>query len=140
MFPSTIRSQRGGSVPARALPGRDGQWIFLATEFFWRTPPTPEAREIFLGQVCPGMQIDTLDDWVAIYRAAGLTDIEVESGPFEMMTSHGFLADEGFGHSLAIMGRVMSRAAYMRKMMWLMSRMQHAVPYLGYILVCGTKS
>lgn len=27
----------------------------LATEFFWRKPLPPEAREIFLGQVCPGM-------------------------------------------------------------------------------------
>src|SRR5437764_13907024 len=27
----------------------------LATEFFWRQPPTPEAKEIFLGQVCPGL-------------------------------------------------------------------------------------
>ncbi len=33
----------------------------LATEFFWREPPPPEAREIFLGQVCPGMQVDTLE-------------------------------------------------------------------------------
>src|SRR5207245_3619837 len=27
--------------------------MVLATEFFWRQPPTEEAREIFLGQVCP---------------------------------------------------------------------------------------
>jgi ubiquinone/menaquinone biosynthesis C-methylase UbiE len=26
----------------------------LATEFIWRRPPSKEAREIFLGQVCPG--------------------------------------------------------------------------------------
>ena len=73
----------------------------LATEFFWRKPPTPQAREIFLGQVCPGMQVDTLEDWVAIYQAAGLADIRVELGPFEMMTPRGFLADEGLGQSWA---------------------------------------
>ena len=33
----------------------------LATEFYWRTPPTPEAREVFLGQVCPGMRIQAMD-------------------------------------------------------------------------------
>lgn len=111
----------------------------LATEFFWREPPTPEAREVFLGQVCPGMQVDTLEDWVKLYEAAGLSDIQVQSGPFEMMTPRGFLSDEGFARSLAIMGRVMSRLSYLRKMVWLMPRIQRAVPYLGYILVCGAK-
>ena len=43
----------------------------LATEFYWRTPPTAEARQVFLGQVCPGMQFDTLEDWVRIYSAPG---------------------------------------------------------------------
>lgn len=111
----------------------------LATEFFWREPPTPEAREIFLGQVCPGMQIDTLEDWVALYQAAGVRDVQVESGPFEMMTPRGFLADEGLAHSMAVMGRCMTRLSYLRKMAWLMPRIQRAVPYLGFILVCGTK-
>jgi SAM-dependent methyltransferase len=111
----------------------------LATEFFWRKPPTPEAREVFLGQVCPGMQIDGLDDWVAIYREAGLNEVQVESGPFEMMTPRGFLGDEGLGRSAAIMGRVMTHLSYLRKMAWLMPRIQRAVPYLGYILICGTK-
>jgi len=111
----------------------------LATEFFWREPPTPEAREVFLGQVCPGMQIDTLEDWMTLYRAAGLRDVQVESGPFEMMTPRGFLVDEGLARTLAVMGRCISRLSYLRKMTWLMPRIQRAVPYLGFILICGTK-
>ena len=46
----------------------------LATEFCWREPPTDTAREVFLGQVCPGLQFDTLDDWIQLYRAAGLSE------------------------------------------------------------------
>jgi hypothetical protein len=38
------------------------------------------------------------------------------------------------------MSRVAGRPAYARKMAWLMPRMAKAVPYLGYIIVCGTKS
>ena len=34
---------------------------------------------------------------------------------------------------------VASRPAYLRKMAWLMPRMARAVPYLGYIVVAGTK-
>jgi SAM-dependent methyltransferase len=113
--------------------------MVLATEFFWRQPPTEEAREIFLGQVCPGMQLDQLDGWVRIYKDAGLSAIEVRSGPFEMMTPRGFIQDEGFVNAFACMLRGLSRAAYMRKMAWLMPRISRAVPYLGYILVGGLK-
>jgi len=113
--------------------------MVLATEFFWRQPPTEEAREIFLGQVCPGMQLDQLDGWVRMYKDAGLSAIEVRSGPFEMMTPRGFIQDEGFVNAFACMLRGLSRAAYMRKMAWLMPRISRAVPYLGYILVGGLK-
>jgi hypothetical protein len=112
----------------------------LATEFFWRQPPTPEAKEIFLGQVCPGLEFDTIEDWVRLYEGAGLTGLETETGPFEMMTPRGFLADEGFARCLAIMGRVAGRPAHLRKMAWLMPRMARAVPYLGYIVVAGAKA
>lgn len=88
----------------------------LATEFFWREPPTPEAREVFLGQVCPGMQVDTLEEWVRLYEGAGLGNTQVVSGPFEMMTPAGFLSDEGVANCLAIMGRTMTRLSYLRKM------------------------
>ena len=85
------------------------------------------------------MQFDTLDDWVRLYTAAGLSDVQVETGPFDMMTPHGFLHDEGFANSAAVMGRAMSRLSYARKMARLMPRVARAVPYLGYILVSGTK-
>jgi ubiquinone/menaquinone biosynthesis C-methylase UbiE len=111
----------------------------LATEFMWRRPPSEEAREIFLGQVCPGLRFDTREDWVRIYGEAGLENIQVDEGPFEMMTPKGFVADEGAGRMFAIMGRVMTRPSYVRKMAWLMPRMRRAVPFLGYIVVAGRK-
>lgn len=111
----------------------------LATEFFWRSRPSEEAKEIVLGQVCPGLEFDTVEDWVQIYEAAGLSPIETETGPFEMMTLRGFLADEGMARSMGIMGRVAIRPAHVRKMAWLMPRMARAVPYLGYIVVAAMK-
>jgi ubiquinone/menaquinone biosynthesis C-methylase UbiE len=111
----------------------------LATEFMWRRPPSKEAREIFLGQVCPGLRFDTADEWVQIYTDAGLAEIEIDEGPFDMMTPKGFMQDEGVTRSLAVMGRVMTRPAYIKKMAWLMPRMRRAVPYLGYIVVSGQK-
>jgi SAM-dependent methyltransferase len=112
----------------------------LASEFLWREPPTAEARQIFLGEVCPGLQFESLNDWIEIYEGAGLVAIETDTGPFEMMSPKGFLADEGFAHSLAIIGRVAARPANIRKMAWLMPRMSKAVPYLGYVIVAGRKS
>jgi SAM-dependent methyltransferase len=112
----------------------------LATEFVWRTTPTAEARSIFLGEVCPGLQFDTVDEWIALYRDAGLDDIKVVTGPFAMMTPRGFVADEGIRHCLAVMAQGVSRRAYLRKMAWLLPRMQRAVPYLGYVVVSGDKT
>src|SRR5918999_1625060 len=112
----------------------------LATEFMWRRPPSKEAREVFLGQVCPGLRFDTADDWVRIYTQAGLSEIEIDEGPFEMMTPKGFVQDEGVRGTLSVMGRVMTRLAYMKKMAWLMPRMRRAVAYLGYIVVSGKKA
>jgi SAM-dependent methyltransferase len=111
----------------------------LATEFMWRRPPSEEAREVFLGQVCPGLKFDTVEDWKHIYSEAGLTDLHIAEGPFEMMTPRGFIADEGVAGTLTVIGRVVARPAYMKKMMWLMPRMRRTVPYLGYIVVAGRK-
>jgi hypothetical protein len=55
-----------------------------------------------------------------------------------MMTTRGFLADEG-AHAAAVMARGLMRPAYLRKMVWLMPRMARAVPYLGYVLVKARK-
>lgn len=110
----------------------------LATEFYWRKPPTDEAREVFLGQVCPGLRFDSVEEWVSIYGGAGLTNIRTDTGPFEMMTPRGFLADEGW-HAATVCARAMTRASYLKKMAWLMPRMARAVPYLGYIVVAADR-
>ena len=110
----------------------------LATEFYWRSPPTAEARQLFLGEVCPGLRFDSVEEWVQIYAGAGLAEMRTTTGPFAMMTARGFLTDEG-AHAFAVMGRALSRPAYVRKMAWLMPRMMRAVPYLGYIVVAGSK-
>jgi SAM-dependent methyltransferase len=134
----TMFTDRPKAAAELARVARPGGRV-LATEFYWRTPPTPEAREVFLGQVCPGMHFDTVEDWVRIYAAAGLTGLDTQTGPFEMMIAWGFLADEGPARCLAIMSTVAGRPAYTRKMAWLMPRMAKAVPYLGYIVIAGTK-
>ncbi|GAC1636381.1 MAG: hypothetical protein NVS4B2_24670 [Chloroflexota bacterium] len=85
------------------------------------------------------MQVDSLGEWAALYRQAGLVDLQVRIGPFEMMTPKGFLGDEGFLQSLTIMGRVMMHPSFICKMARLMPRIRRAVPYLGYIVIAGTK-
>lgn len=111
----------------------------LATELCWRTPPSDQGRQVFLGRVCPAMFFDTIDDWVGMYRSAGLVNVETETGAFEMMTPRGFLADEGPVRSLVIMAKVAAPPANVAKMAPLMLKMAKAVPYLGYVLVAGDK-
>ena len=97
-------------------------------------------REIFLGQVCPGMQFDNLEEWKEIYRSAGLTDLQVKTGPFEMMTARGFISDEGIVNSFRVMARAMTSGTALRRMTWLVPRISKAVPYLGYVLICGRRA
>lgn len=113
--------------------------LVLATEFFWRRPPSPQAREAFLGQLCPGMLFDTQEDWLRLYEGAGLRNIELRSGPFEMMTVRGFVADEGFSGAARFMARGISRPSYIRKLAWVVPRVARAVPYLGYLAVAGQR-
>jgi SAM-dependent methyltransferase len=113
--------------------------LVLATEFQWRRPPTVEARQAFLGEVCPGMLFDTVEDWLARYGGAGLSDLKVTTGPFEMMTPGGFLADEGIANATRVMARALAHPVARRRMAWLMPRIGRAVPYLGYVLICGRK-
>ena len=57
-----------------------------------------------------------------------------------MMTPAGMLRDEGVANLTTMMLRMFSRAAYLRKMLWLYSRMRRVTPYLGYVVLAGTKS
>ena len=114
--------------------------LVLATEFQWRRPPTPEARHAFLGEVCPGMLFETVDDWLARYSSAGLIDLQVRTGPFEMMTARGFISDEGFGNAIRVMARAMTSATARRRMAWMMPRISRAVPFLGYVLIRGGRA
>jgi len=74
-----------------------------------------------------------------IYTEAGLADIAVRSGAFELMTARGFIKDEGLVNAAACMARGLSNPARVRKMAWMMPRLRKAVPYLGYVLVAGVK-
>ena len=111
--------------------------LVLATEFQWQRSPSPEARHALLGEVCPGMLFDTVDDWLERYGRAGLTDLSVKTGLFEMMTPAGFLSDEGFVNSFRVMATALSNPVARRRMLWLTARISRAVPYLGYVLIRG---
>ena len=54
------------------------------------------------------MLFDTVEDWLARYSAAGLADVQVRSGPFEMMTARGFLSDEGLRNAIRVIARAMT--------------------------------
>jgi cyclopropane fatty-acyl-phospholipid synthase-like methyltransferase len=108
-------------------------------EFIWRKQPSASARELFMVKVCPGIDFDTEADWTGLYAEAGLAYLQTTTGPFAMMTPAGFLRDEGLTGTARFMARSLSRPAYIQKMGWLMPRMLRAMPYLGYVVVGGTR-
>lgn len=111
----------------------------LATEFFWRSAPTEEARGVFLGEVCPGLRFDSVEDWVALYTASGLEEIQTSTGPFEMLTARGFIDDEGVVGAVRFGLKGLSRRVYLRRLRWLLPRMARSVAFLGYLAVAGVK-
>lgn len=111
----------------------------LEHEFIYRHPPTPQIRQIFEGDVCPGIRFDTAGDWQQLYLTAGLREIALVTGPFVMMTPWGMLRDEGLLNTATMMSRVLSRRAYRKKMTWLAGRMVRVMPYLGYVVLAGKK-
>jgi SAM-dependent methyltransferase len=125
------RSKAARELARVCKPGRR----VLVTEYVWRKPPTTEARQA----VCPTLRFDTLEDWVRIYREAGLQDLQVTSGPFETISPRGFLADEGVGNTLAFIGRTLSRLSYAKQIARLLPRTNRAVPYLGYVAISAVK-
>lgn len=111
----------------------------LDHEFIYLRPPTPEVRRIFEGEVCPGIRFSTGEDWMELFRAAGLSGLQCTTGPFRMMTPGGMLSDEGLANLARMMLRVATRPAYLRKMSWLMSRILRVRSSLGYVVLAGTK-
>ncbi|TMC15107.1 MAG: hypothetical protein E6J29_00970 [Chloroflexi bacterium] len=85
------------------------------------------------------MLFETVEDWLARYGSAGLVDLQVRTGPFEMMTARGFISDEGIGNSVRVMARAMLNGTARRRMRWIMPRVSRAVPYLGYVVICGRR-
>jgi SAM-dependent methyltransferase len=53
-----------------------------------------------------GAQVTAVD-----ISEAGLSNVEIDEGPFEMMSPKGFVQDEGAGRSLSVTRRVMTRRA-----------------------------
>jgi hypothetical protein len=77
----------------------------LAAELCWRRPPSVEASDVFLGQLDPGMQLGTVEEWMHIFSGAGLTGTQTAIGPFAITTARGLLSDEGF-HAVAVIARM----------------------------------
>jgi ubiquinone/menaquinone biosynthesis C-methylase UbiE len=112
--------------------------IVVDHEFIWTKEPTPRIRQAFQVEVCR-MVFETRELWEGLYRRAGLDEVETVSGRFVMMTPRGFIRDEGFGNTLRIAGRVLSRWAFIKKVAWNVKRILPAAPYLGWVVVAGVK-
>lgn len=112
--------------------------IVVDHEFIWTKSPSSEIRHGFQVEVCP-MGFETLQLWEELYRKAGLDDIKIVEGKFDMMTPRGFLRDEGVGNALLITGRVISRWSVIKKVSWNLKRIVPAAPYLGWVVVAGMK-
>ena len=112
----------------------------LDQEFAWREAPDERALEILRQpKMCPGINFDDVKQWKSVFTFAGLTEVEAMTGPFALMHPRVFIKDEGWANSARILGRVVSRPAYLKKTIWLMRNIVKIMPSLGYIVVSARK-
>jgi SAM-dependent methyltransferase len=112
----------------------------LDQEFAWREAPDERALEILRQpMMCPGINFDDEKEWAFVFTIAGLTEVETKTGPFALMHPKVFVKDEGWANSARILGRAISRPAYLRKTVWLMRNILKIMPSLGYIVVSARK-
>ena len=64
----------------------------------------------------------SVDNFLLTMNISVYSFIAVAQRARQMMTPGGFLHDEGFFPSLKVMGRTLTRPAYIKKMAWLMPR------------------
>jgi cyclopropane fatty-acyl-phospholipid synthase-like methyltransferase len=112
--------------------------MVLDHEFVWRRQPTARIRHAFQVEVCP-MVFETAEMWEGVYRRAGLEDIRTVTGKFALITPQGFVRDEGLRNTLMIGARTLRRWAFLKKTAWNLKRIIPAAPYLGYVVISGTK-
>lgn len=110
----------------------------LDQELIWRHDPDPKSKRIFECEVCVGVVFQDEEDWRDLYQRAGLRDLRLVEGPFTMMYLAGFLRDEGL-NTFRILGKALSRLAYIRRMQWLMTNLFGLLPAMGYVILAGTK-
>ena len=77
----TMFIDRPRAADERRRVTRPGRRV-LATKFYWRHRSTAEAKQLFLGEVWPGLRFDSIQEWAGIHSEAGLIDVRNESGPF----------------------------------------------------------
>jgi len=107
-------------------------------EFVWRATPTDRVKNVMEVQLCPS-HINTPEELTELYRAAGLGDIETVSGIPTIMTALGMLRDEGPLNLLRMGERVLSRRANVKKVLSIIAKFLEAFPYLGWVVLGGTK-
>lgn len=113
--------------------------IFIEQEFIWKKAPAKEDIRIFTKELCPGITFDSTSEWKSLFTASGFADVSFKEGPFRLMTLSGFIYDEGLLNTLKIIGRVLFKSGYLKKMLWMMRRIMKIKNKLGYSLLFGYK-
>lgn len=117
---------------------RPGGYVF-DHEFVWAKPPPADLRLVFDTMVCDGISFETGDAWSELFLSAGQDDIQVIDLPFDVLTPRGMLRDEGLAGTIIFLGRILSRWAYVKRMIWLSGVLFKTAPYLGSVVIVSRK-
>ena len=108
----------------------------LDHEGYLREETPPEVREV-AERFVPGLAVETAAAWVDAYEAAGLTGIEVETGPAQFFGPRNVIRDEGLVGFLGILGRLLTDPGALRRMAALAPRIRRVEPYVESVVLAA---
>ena len=113
--------------------------VIATQEFTWQHPPTNHVVQGTEEVLCQGMRFLQMNEWVDLFKKAGLSNIDAEEGPFIMMYPAQMVRDEGMLGLCRMMMRSMSTWSRMRRMFRIYKFMLLNMKYYGYGIYAGTK-
>jgi cyclopropane fatty-acyl-phospholipid synthase-like methyltransferase len=90
-------------------------------------------------ELFPGFVLEEPEGWVALYREAGLSDVEYVTGPAEFIGPTYVIRDEGLSGFLKILARLLTHPADLRQMAGMLPHARRIQPHIDYIVVAGRK-
>ena len=114
---------------------------FAGLEFSWKREPIPAVRATTYAICgCRTLEFYATREWRTILTQGGFAQCEARERRFNMLSSVGFVRDEGIGNSLKIAARLVGRKARLQRMAQIWRHFSRHRAYFSYTVLRAEKA